>query len=85
MQRATLHTPLGEFVLGRFGAKSISLRRGPSLWECSTNIVLEVEIGLSETVPQTPRPIYFLKELVETFHLSYWALPKAPVMAVQVL
>ena len=43
------------------------LPRGPSLWECSPNLVLEVEIGLSETVPQTPRPIYFLRILLERY------------------
>ena len=29
--------------------------------------MLEVEIELSETVPQTPRPIYFLKILLERY------------------
>ena len=51
---------------GRHGEATLP-KKEKTLWECSPNIVLEVEIGLSETVPQTPRPIYFLRILLERY------------------
>ena len=40
--------------------------------------MLEVEIGLSDTVPQTPRPIYFLKILLKRYSEHPIAHPYMP-------
>ena len=40
--------------------------------------MLEVEIGLSETMPQTPRPIYILKILLERYSEHPTGYPYMP-------